>query len=369
MILSLKFLLERKSIWTIFLAISGPDRQRRAKNIAEDSYAAAKFFHFLIRTILETLVGVRTTDFQVCNKVGIFGRLSGYFGTVESQGRGTLHFHLLIWLENTPKADDISELLKLSAFRTHVAQYIQQNLRAYLPGLETAETIQAIPREKDIAFNRPINPDDPDYEERISAFELRLARSEQIHTCRVRQCLIQDKYGDYYCKRRAPFPLSDIDVIEESGEWRQKRLYGYVNGWIPGILVNARCNNDGKLLTNGPDAKNIAAYTTIYVAKKQGKNYNASAVLAKGYAYHMDHLKKDEGTELYLDNIRDDQRLMIFRLVNAVNREQELAQTMVISYLMGWGDHYSSHHYSPIYWTSFVHALLMIFPELRRSSK
>ena len=29
---------------------------------------------------------------------------------------------------------------------------------------------------------------------------------------------------------------------------------------------------------------------------------------------------------------------MLFRIMNAVNREQELATPMVIAYLMGWGD-------------------------------
>jgi len=31
---------------------------------------------------------------------------------------------------------------------------------------------------------------------------------------------------------------------------------------------------------------------------------------------------------------------MLFRLVNTVNHEQELAAPMVMSYLMGWGDTY-----------------------------
>ena len=95
-----------------FLSHMGPDQDRRAQNIAKDPYAAAKFFHFIIRVILETLFGVQVTNFQVQNKVGIFGRVSAHFGIVESQGRGTLHFHLLLWLENAPTADAIMELLK-----------------------------------------------------------------------------------------------------------------------------------------------------------------------------------------------------------------------------------------------------------------
>ena len=51
----------------------GPSADQRAYNIASDPYAAAKFFHFLIQTILETLFGVRKTDYCVRNQAGIFG--------------------------------------------------------------------------------------------------------------------------------------------------------------------------------------------------------------------------------------------------------------------------------------------------------
>ena len=33
--------------------------------------------------------------------MGIIGEMIGYFGLVESQGRGTLHLHMLVWLKNT----------------------------------------------------------------------------------------------------------------------------------------------------------------------------------------------------------------------------------------------------------------------------
>ncbi|KAG1836485.1 hypothetical protein F4604DRAFT_1602569 [Suillus subluteus] len=183
----------------------------------------------------------------------------------------------------------------------------------------------------------------------------------QLHTCEFHRCLVPDKNGHYQCKRRAPFELSEEDYIDEEGHWKSKRLFGFINGWVPTITVNARCNNDGKLLTNGADTKNITFYVSVYQTKKQGKHYNMSAVLAKGYAYHSEHTA-------YLDSLRDNQRLMLFRLVHTINWEQELATPMVVSYLMGWGDTYRSHHYTPVYWSSFISALLKHFPALSRTS-
>ena len=48
-----------------FMATLGPDKTKRAKNIADNPYAAAKFFHFMIETILETLFQVKLTTAQV----------------------------------------------------------------------------------------------------------------------------------------------------------------------------------------------------------------------------------------------------------------------------------------------------------------
>ncbi|OSC97673.1 hypothetical protein PYCCODRAFT_1376543 [Trametes coccinea BRFM310] len=238
--------------------------------------------------------------------------------------------------------------------------FIRANIRAYLPGFESAESIKSLPKESDVAYCRPPHPDDPNYKEECQKLETRLARAEQVHTCKLRRCLVF-RSGRLQCKRRAPFPCSTEDVVLPSGEWFPKRLYGYVNAWCPAILVNARCNNDIKLLTIGEDTRNITFYVACYSAKKQGKTHNLSAVLADGFAYHESHPRAE-----YVNSVRDQQRLLLFRLVNTINREQELAAVMVMSYLMGWGDVYRSHSYSPIFWSAFVHALYEAFPALRR---
>jgi hypothetical protein len=183
-----------------------------------------------------------------------------------------------------------------------------------------------------------------------------------VHTCKLRRCLFPDKHGFFTCKRRAPFRCASDDFVDENGDWGPKRLYAYINGWIPGITICLRCNNDGKLLTNGGDNKNITFYVTSYTAKKQGRNFNLSAIMEKVFIYDREHANSTK-----FEDIRDRQRLLIFRTINTINREQELAAPMVISYLMGWGNVYRSHHYSPIYWSTFTSSLFKAFPELKSS--
>ncbi|KAJ6543482.1 hypothetical protein B0H10DRAFT_2389367 [Mycena sp. CBHHK59/15] len=324
-----------------FIAALGPDSEKRAQNIAADPYAAAKFFHFMIRTILEILFGIEVTPFHVRSSMGILGEVAAYFGMVEAENRASLHLHMLISFKHAPNADEMIALLKQDSFRARISAYIQANLRAHLPGLETADLVKSIPTTK---------PDPPDYEEQLKDFELRLARTEQA-------CMVVSKSGRLWYKRRAPFECFKEDFIDESGNWGPKRVYEFMNGWIPGILLN--------LLTNGADTMNITFYVAGYAIKPQIQNHNISAILAKGYAYHLANLDRARADEL--DELLDTQWLLLFRLVHAINQEQELGAPVVMSYLMGWGDTYRSHHYMPIYWSSFVGALLSAFPALHRS--
>lgn len=146
--------------------------------------------------------------------------------------------------------------------------------------------------------------------------------------------------------------------MTEQGEWGVKHLFEFLNAWVPGLSVNARCNNDGKFLMNSGEAMNITFYITSYQTRKQRRNHNISPIIAKGFAYHSEH-------STYLESLRDQQRLLFFQVVHTINHEQELAALMVRLYLMGWwGDTYWSHHYTAIYWASFVTELRKVFPEL-----
>ena len=277
-----------------------------AHNIASDPHFTTKFFHFMIETILRTLFGVERLKYQVKVKMGILSHVSAYFGIVESQNHGSLHLHILIWLEGAPSSEEMhKKLLRSAEFRERVREYIRANIRAYVPGLDSAATIKKIPNETDIAYARPIDPNVTDFDKQLSSFELHLACAKQVHTCELRRCLVPTKKGHYKCKQHALLELSDTDVITEAGQWKPKHFYGYINGYNPGVLLNCRCNNNIKLLTNGKDTHSSSFYITSYSTKKQNRIHNLSAVIAKGYAYHMEHSN-------YLEDFHDNHCLLLF---------------------------------------------------------
>ena len=57
---------------------------------------------------------------------------------------------------------------------------------------------------------------------------------------------------------------------------------------------------------------------------------------------------------------------MVQRCVNTLSREQELSGPEVISYLMGWGDRYISHHFETVPLFPLLNLLKKTFPEFDR---
>ncbi|KAH7930556.1 hypothetical protein BV22DRAFT_1000478 [Leucogyrophana mollusca] len=339
-----------------FFATGGPDSDRRARNIARDPYAAAKYFFFIINAVLRSLFQVEVVANRVHSKMGILGLISAYFGVIEAQGRGTLHTHMKIWLCHTPNMIQMGDLLQSQEFRDRMCEYMRHNIRAHLDGL-TEEEISKTRKETQLPYSRPPNPSMPGWKEEMNNVERRVVRAQQVHVCTKATCLKFNGHGRLVCKRHAPWELSAENYVNEFGKWKPKRTYGFLNNWCPGISTTLCCNNDIKLITNGRDTKDMAWYTTDYQTKKQNKNNNVSALMAQTLVYHQEHSDHTQG-------LLDRNRLLLFRCQHSINREMELSGPQVVAYLMGWGDTFCSHHYVPIYWSSVKAALLKVFPEL-----
>ena len=53
-------------------------KKTRKENVACDPFAAAQYFHFVIRLVIHTLFKVDVTKFGVKASVGILGEIAGY---------------------------------------------------------------------------------------------------------------------------------------------------------------------------------------------------------------------------------------------------------------------------------------------------
>ncbi|KAH8976856.1 hypothetical protein EDB86DRAFT_2768594, partial [Lactarius hatsudake] len=326
--------------------------------IAADPYAACLFFHLIINTILRSLLGITgfSSSGPIERETGILGKIAAYVGTVEAQGRGTLHLHMILWLCGSVTTEKMKELLATEQFRKALTSFISANIRAHIPDAPGVAVL-SIPCERVVTFSRPVHPQTHEYEVSRADAEKRIARTVQVHQCS--HVCMKISNSRLVCKRWAPFPLFANDWVDEHGNWGPKRTYTYLNNWCPAILQTVRTNHDIKLITNGIETKDIAWYITHYVAKKQRDSSNTSALLAKTLAYHWSNEQRNSALSAI-------HKKLIQQCANSLSRQQELSAPEVISYLMGWGDRFVSHHFEMIHWYSVVKLLTKTFPILQK---
>ena len=60
---------------------------------------------------------------------GVFGPIKSYYGTVESQGRGSLHLHMLLWLNDTPSPARLREAIKSETYRRRLIDYLEDIIK------------------------------------------------------------------------------------------------------------------------------------------------------------------------------------------------------------------------------------------------
>ena len=95
-----------------------PSTYERAQIIAAHPVSTARFFHVLISNILKCMV-----------EKGVLGPTKAYFGTVENQGRGSLHLHILIWLDHDLTPLQLKESIKDEGFRKGLLNYLEDIIK------------------------------------------------------------------------------------------------------------------------------------------------------------------------------------------------------------------------------------------------
>lgn len=103
---------------------------------------------------------------------------------------------------------------------------------------------------------------------------------------------------------------------------------------------------DIKIIGLGPAAKVIIYYITNYITKLQLKTHVAYAALELATKKLGEYNPDD-------DNITVQAKKLLQKCAYPMISHQELPSQQVASYLMDCEDHFTSHQYQNLYWTSF----------------
>jgi hypothetical protein len=138
-------------------------------------------------------------------------------------------------------------------------------------------------------------------------------------------------------------PVSTIDP--DTGEITLRCLDGLVNNFNETIIEAIRCNMDIKFIGSGPAAKAVLYYITDYITKTQLQAHVAYAALELAVNRLGDY---DPDT----DDHRTRAKRLLQKCAHSMIAKQELSAQQVASYLMDFEDHFTSHKFNNLYWTS-----------------
>lgn len=99
----------------------------RAKIVAERPDAAAIVFDLQIRAFLDIIIKFK-------HGPGVFGHCHAYYGTVEAQGRGTLHCHMLLWITGNPSPQELHDKMTTDEqFKGEMFSWLENIISCELP--------------------------------------------------------------------------------------------------------------------------------------------------------------------------------------------------------------------------------------------
>ncbi|KIO08029.1 hypothetical protein M404DRAFT_135106, partial [Pisolithus tinctorius Marx 270] len=322
----------------------------RTAFIASHPAAAAKAFDVLIRGFIDIVV-------KYNNGCGLFGKCSGYYGTVEAQGRGTLHCHMLLWIEGHPNPECLqSMMMEDDNFESLLFQWLEDVIHCELLGT-SVESVGAI----DVSPSRPARPEgvpDPHlqlppqidevgegaFEEAFYDFVGWLAVECNWHEHTL-MCFKNLRPGeepwDENCRMRIDGSIHMASYLDpEMQSILLQRHHPWVNNYNDIVMFLLQCNMDIKFIGSGAAAKALTYYISDYITKNDLQVHVGLQAIRAAIDSHRKHFIDDVEAS---SSVREQN--LLTKAVNAMMGRREVSHQQVMSYLIGGGDYYTSHEF------------------------
>lgn len=319
--------------------------------VAKNPFVPAKFFNIYMKAVISALLKFDPTQTDL--EGGVLGVVKGYYGCVEAQGRGSLHCHMMVWLEGALNPNEIKNRIIQdgdTGFRDRLIAFLDDTISNDIPIDANPDLL--IPSSQ----HHPCSVEGVSLE--IPSEERPQARQKDLYHL-VKACQYHKHSNTCYKYWKGPghpkecrFDLDENNICletkfnMETGELCFRCLNGLVNNFNRTILEAIRCNMDIKFIGSGSAAKAVTYYITNYITKSQLKTHVAYAALELAVNKLGEYDPHDDEVTLRAKSLL---RKCAFTMIS----HQELSGQQVASYLMDYEDHFTSHSYRNLYWTSF----------------
>ncbi|KAF4448962.1 ATP-dependent DNA helicase PIF1, partial [Fusarium albosuccineum] len=314
---------------------------KRLRLAISDPMSSAIFFHREMTLFFEHYVKA--------GEESVFGRIIHYYGAMETNERGALHVHGLLWLHgNAHLSSMITEIdgEDQATYRERIIQYIDSVFSEDLD----QEGYCALQEERSVASD--ISSLLGNREQFSAAFDEEAnfcAGATQIHThsptC-VKYSLNKGKRekNGGLCRFQAPWRLAEKTAFTADGVLQIRRRHSMVNRWNKAMAVGLRHNHDISFIATQRKTMALVFYITNYATKVEDPVWKRVAAAAEllpvvpagggmtdGGEDHGDDGAGDGGT-----GTGNRTRQFLMRVANRIFTERSLSQVEVIAHLLGY---------------------------------
>lgn len=231
------------------------NKHHRQEMARENPVACSLFFHKIVSEILQ--------NFCNTSEKGLFGEVSAYYGMVETQARGTLHIHILIWLKNDiPKLKLYNMLTEDMTLEEKMVKFLDTIIQAdYLPVERCVDTeCHLLSNHKNMSYH-PSPKIDEHFTHNAAHILYHAIESYQFHihtlSCKKNDC--------NKCRYRKPALVTPQTYFDPTtGSFHTRCADGLVNfhNWL--ILMLTNSNMDLSFLHSGKNF-NIRNFSYFYI--------------------------------------------------------------------------------------------------------
>src|SRR4051794_9219253 len=332
----------------------------------------------MCKIFIKHVLGVESTH------PGIYGDTAAYYGTVEQQGRLTLHLHLLLWIKGALSPQEIRDKIMdpMSDFQKKMVEYLESvHIGEFMTG--SMSEIEAEIKNKHLNDKHYVDPtqtlpqappplcdtcDTPNdkcatcaslktwwecYKHEVDDLIFR----SNVHNCNRNKSTSEkankkdrptciNQHGN--CKARFPRPTYEqTEVDPKTGSLNIRKQEAWINTVTPVLTYLLRCNTDVTSLLSGTAIKAIVAYISDYVTKPGLKTYSIFDTVRSVFKRNSEMLG---GSMMRQEKARR----LIIKIVNALTAKMEIGGPMACLYLLGNPDHYTNYTFITVYWKSYV---------------
>ncbi|KJZ68594.1 hypothetical protein HIM_12014 [Hirsutella minnesotensis 3608] len=329
-----------------------------------DPVSAAIFFHREISLFFEKYV--RT------GQESVFGKISHYYATVETNDRGSLHLHGLLWLEGNmqlPSLVDDMAKPEEEGYRAQVVRYLDSVFHECLD----EEAGKAVRKER-----KPIDPVEGimhNTEALAAVFDKEsnyIAYCCQVHS-HTYTCIKYSLKGlagegapahkRTPCRFKAPWKIVEESGFTEDGLLRIRRNHPLVNRYNKAMAVGLRHNHDVSMILTKTKGLAMVFYITNYATKLDTPMWKR-LVFAADVLRQLRESAALRGAnpaeqDAQREAVVNESRQFLMRAANRIFSDRQLSAVEVCYFLLGYQTdftnvpHWSYINLTALYWTIF----------------